>query len=60
MFWLVMVLAQLEKAQGVRQTGDIAEKWLHDARLEAIESDAEQWEQWREETGAPEPATENG
>ena len=32
----------------------IAEKWMSDAREEAVEMDAEKWERWREEHGAGE------
>ena len=38
-------------ANGQRATA-IAEKWHHDASHEAIESDEECWELWREEFGA--------
>ena len=46
-------------ANGQRATA-IAEKWLHDASREAVETDEEQWERCREEFGAREPATGNG
>jgi hypothetical protein len=35
-----------------RHAAAIAENWLHEAKFEAIESGAEQWERWREEYGS--------
>jgi hypothetical protein len=48
---LAIGLESIKASASGQPAADIAEKWLHDARLEAIESDAEQWEQWREESG---------
>ena len=49
---LVIGLESIKASASGQPAADIAEKWLHDVSIEAIESDAEQWEQWREETGA--------
>ena len=51
---LAINIESIKTSASGQPAADIAEKWLHDATLEAIESDAEQWEQWREEFGANE------
>ncbi|MGA2242696.1 MAG: hypothetical protein ABSH11_11785 [Verrucomicrobiota bacterium] len=57
---LAIGLESIKASASGQLAADIAEKWLHDVRLEAVESDAEQWEQWREGSGTPKPATGNG
>ena len=53
---LAIALESIKTSTNGQWAVDLAEKWLHDVKLEALESDAERWEQHREEFGAPEPA----
>jgi len=49
---LAIGLESIKASANGQRAADIAEKWLHDASHEAIESDAERWEQCRVEFGA--------
>ena len=53
---LAIALESIKTSVNGQRAASIAEKWLHDVKLEALESDAERWAQRREESGAPEPA----
>lgn len=44
-----IALESIKASAAGQRAAAIAEKWLHDARHEAIESDAERWEQRRQE-----------
>jgi hypothetical protein len=48
---LTIALESIKATAAGQRAAAIAARWLHDTRFEAIESDAEQWERWREEHG---------
>jgi len=48
---LVIDLESIKVSSSGTRAVAIAAKWLRDARFEVLESDAEQWEQWRAEFG---------
>jgi hypothetical protein len=51
---LSIALESIKASVNGQRAAAIAEKWMHDASHEAIESDEEQWERCREEFGAKE------
>ena len=51
---LAIALESIKAGDNGQRAAAIAEKWMHDASREAIESDEEQWERCREEFGAKE------
>lgn len=51
---LAIALESIKASANGQWAAAIAEKWMNDAREEAVEMDAEQWERWREELGAKE------
>lgn len=48
---LVIDLESIKVSSNGKRAAAIAAKWLRDARFEAIESEQEQWDSWREEFG---------
>ncbi|MFZ0828203.1 MAG: hypothetical protein WAO02_12340 [Verrucomicrobiia bacterium] len=48
---LAIALESIKASTNGQRAADIAEKWLHDVKLEALDSDEERWEQRREEFG---------
>jgi hypothetical protein len=49
---LAIALESIKASVNGQRAANIAEKWWHDVKLEALESDAERWEQRRQEFGA--------
>jgi hypothetical protein len=49
---VAITLESIKTSANGQWAADLAEKWLHDVRLEALDSDEERWEQYREEYGA--------
>ena len=51
---LAIALESIKASTNGQRAAAVAAKWLNDARKEAVETDAERWERWREEYGGKE------
>jgi hypothetical protein len=56
---LAIALETIKAGDKSQRAAAIAAKWMHDAKREAVGSDEERWERFREEFGASKPATGN-
>ena len=56
---LAIALETIKAGAKGQRAAAIAAKWMHEAKREAVGSDEERWERFREEFGASTPATGN-